>query len=223
MVKRKSTPGAGSSSSDRVPPKKWSFKSKNLSPNKGKGKMSSMGSPSKKKDDVPADWLHKCVKPGTAEETGNALFVFNPKRGQNDRAKEEVQAVASAGEDVSGFKKELGGFTIKAINCQKAQDYHTAFRNVDNNSDYLPAELDLQGWVPAKMAVVKATNVNYAIYEGEFESARIIFVDGNACVLALPLLVIIVHGTHRRCWLDPHVTRSSFHVWQVHCQGGPQG
>ena len=66
------------------------------------------------------------------EETGNRLFVFNPRKGiENDVAKAKVKEHAYGKDDVSSFNRELDGFSIKVHAPKQAVRMHKAMRELE--------------------------------------------------------------------------------------------
>merc|ERR1719231_217428 len=99
----------------------------------------------------------------TKTESGNRIFVFNPRYGLNDQAKEKVKVHAYGKDDVSSFNKSLGGFHIKVHAPKQAVRMHKALRELD---DALPEDLNLGGWEEPEITAATLTNLNLPDVEG---------------------------------------------------------
>merc|ERR1719231_1747718 len=99
----------------------------------------------------------------TKTESGNRMFVFNPRWGLNDQAKEKVKVHAYGKDDVSTFNKSLDGFHIKVHAPKQATRMHKALRELDGA---LPDDLELDGWEEPEITAAKLTNLNLPDAEG---------------------------------------------------------
>jgi len=136
------------------------------------------------------------------EDTGNRLFVFNPRKGLNDKAIAAVKALAHGKDDVSGFKKDLKGFTIKVHAPKQATAMHEALRKLDKDTS---VSLDgIRGWEEPEVTVITLANVDLPATEKAESQTGVtaIMLDG----FTYPLYKILrnelgydfVRGVHNR-------------------------
>ena len=151
------------SSSAASGPKPFSFKNIKRSDN-GSGERG--GGHGERKSRTTTTRVHKCLYQSgeqKGEETGNRIFVFNPRYGSNDKAKDKVREHAYGKDDVSGFNKDLNGFVIKVHVPKQAMRMHNALRELDSE---MPEDLDLDGWEEPEITAVKLTNLNLPDAQG---------------------------------------------------------
>lgn len=104
------------------------------------------------------------------EETGKILFVFNPRWGLNDEAKEAVKMLAYGKDDVSSFNKDLGGFYIQVHSPKQALKMHDALRALDAD---LPEVLDVGDIAEPQITIVTVNHLNVPETKAKPESTNV--------------------------------------------------
>jgi len=159
---RKSTskPAAASSSNK---PKSFNFKSmRRDSASSARASSFSSARSAGPRSDKPTTGFARRTKyqegDNKGEDTNNWLYVFNPAHGvDNEHAKEVVMKHALGGAQISGFKKDLGGFTVRVCAPQQVRDMHAALRELD---DKMAEDVDLDGLEAPELTIVTVSNLD---------------------------------------------------------------
>ena len=165
MPPRNKTPATPSTASG---PKRFNFKVvKRSNGGSNGGEDQKMGRAHGARESRPTSTrVQKCkYQSGDKEgqETGNVMFIFNPRYGLNEQAKEKVKAHAYGKDEVGPFSKALDGFHIKVHAPKQATRMHTSLRELDAA---LPEALNLGSWKEPEITAATLTNLNLPGKEG---------------------------------------------------------
>lgn len=101
------------------------------------------------------------MKAREGEKSGRRYFVFNPRFGMNDKAKELVGPHVLHCDSIRPFNKDLGGFPVVVHSPRQAQEMHDALRDgLDRGTADLPEKVDVGSWTPPTVTVVTMKNLN---------------------------------------------------------------
>jgi len=183
-------------------PKSFDFKSMKRASGGGGGGSSGSFVPSANRDAKPTTARARRTKyqsgDKTGEDTNNWIFCFNPKFGTNDAAKAAVEPHALGGDKISGFNKDLDGFTVRVYAPKQVEDMHGALRELDAE---MSAKVELDGLVAPEMTIVTVENVDLPATKAaeEQEGVLALMLEGNAYPLykkLRPLGYDFVRGVH---------------------------
>ena len=91
------------------------------------------------------------------EDTNNWVFVFDPAYGMNDSAKKAVEPHILGKHDISRFKKDVGGFTVRVYAPKQVEDMHAALRELD---DKMSDDVELDGLEAPQLSIVTVANLD---------------------------------------------------------------
>lgn len=153
-ARKKSSQASSSSSSG---PKPFNFKSVKRDKSSTGGGGSGGARPSRPTTTRVHECTYQSGHEREGEVTGNRDFLFNPRWGLNEPAKEAVSKHAYGKDEVRSFSKELDGFPIRVHAPKQAMRMHSALRALD---DTMREDLDLGGWSEPEVTAATLTNLD---------------------------------------------------------------
>lgn len=181
MTRKSSSSTAAAAAVAKPKPKAFSFKSISRDkPSKNSATSSSSTSGDARTSKPTTARVHECVIQSgdrAGDKSDNFIYVFNPRFGLNDEAKEAVQVHAYPGDTVGSFKKDLGGFTVRVHNPSQAQRMHAALRVLDESMD---ADLDMASLKAPEVKLVRVSNIDLpeTKYHDRREGVTVIMLEG---------------------------------------------
>merc|ERR1719399_1786227 len=154
-------PTAKSSAASSSKPKSFNFKSMRRDSSAARASSFSNARGAAPKRDKPTTGAARRTKyqsgDNEGEYTNNWVYAFDPAYGLNDDAKEAVKPHILGGDEISAFKKELGGFTVRVYAPKQVHDMHASLRELD---DKMAEDVDLDGLEAPELTVVTITNLD---------------------------------------------------------------
>lgn len=208
-------PARQSSNASKAPAaKKFDFKAFSRSSSKGAGTSrgaSSSSATGKKEARTTTKVVEAVVQSGENEgkKSGRRYFVFDPRFGLNDAAKELVQPHVLKGDEIKKYNKELGGFPVLVHSPNQAQEMHTALRdNLEHGAKDLPEAIELGTWSAGPVIqVVTVSNVSLGADLEETVDALVL--EGNVYPIYPDMKAHVkyqfVRGLHGKKGLDKWV------------------
>merc|ERR1719399_1496035 len=154
-------PTAKSSAASSSKPKSFNFKSMRRDSSAARASSFSNARGAAPKRDKPTTGAARRTKyqsgDNEGEYTNNWVYAFDPAYGLNDDAKEAVKPHILGGDEISAFKRELGGFTVRVYAPKQVHDMHAALRQLDSN---MADEVELDGLEAPEITIVTVANVD---------------------------------------------------------------